>query len=34
MQHLEGALEVWQDADPEFEEGRRAREKLAELQGA
>ncbi len=31
VEHLESALEVWQDADPEFKEAREAREKLAEL---
>ncbi len=29
--YLESALEVWQDADPEFKEAREAREKLATL---
>ena len=31
-EHLEAALVVWRDADPEFKEARQAREKLAELQ--
>jgi tetratricopeptide (TPR) repeat protein len=31
VEHLESALEVWADADPEFREARLVREKLAEL---
>jgi Flp pilus assembly protein TadD len=30
-EHLEAALTVWRDADPEFKEAREVREKLAEL---
>jgi len=32
-EHLEAALAVWRDADPDFEKAREAREKLAELAG-
>ncbi len=31
IEHLETALEVWKDADPEFDDAREAREKLEEL---
>ncbi len=34
LEHLQVALDIWKDADPEFKPAQEARQKLAELSSA